>query len=77
MVKESNPKIKIWVYTGNLFENIKEVYKDLLELVDIMVDGLFVDELKDLNLKYKGSSNQRVIDVKKSLQSDEIVLYLE
>jgi anaerobic ribonucleoside-triphosphate reductase activating protein len=47
--------------------------KELLHCFDIMVDGKFVEELKDLGLRFRGSSNQRIIDVKKSLETGEVV----
>ena len=76
MIKEARPDIKIWVYTGNTFENIKQSWYDLLyNYVDILVDGQFVDELKDLRLEFRGSSNQRLIDIKETYKNDNIVLY--
>ena len=76
MIKEARPDIKIWVYTGNTFENIKQNWYDLLyNYVDILVDGQFVDELKDLRLEFRGSSNQRLIDIKETYKNDNIVLY--
>ena len=76
MIKEARPDIKIWVYTGNTFENIKQSWYDLLHnYVDILVDGQFVDELKDLRLEFRGSSNQRLIDIKETYKNDNIVLY--
>ena len=76
MIKETRPDIKIWVYTGNTFENIKQSWYDLLHnYVDILVDGQFVDELKDLRLEFRGSSNQRLIDIKETYKNDSIVLY--
>ncbi|MDU6791800.1 MAG: 4Fe-4S cluster-binding domain-containing protein, partial [Anaerococcus sp.] len=51
-----------------------EKAKDLLSMCDVLVDGLFVEELKDLRLKFKGSSNQRTIDIKKSLESGKVIL---
>lgn len=62
----------IWIYSGYTFEKlIKNTdCKKLLELVDVLVDGPFVEELKDLNLRFRGSSNQRIIDVSKSLDKD-------
>jgi len=47
----------------------------LLSYIDVLVDGKFIEELKDLSLKFRGSSNQRIIDVKQSLEKDEIILY--
>lgn len=46
-------------------------------MFDVLVDGPFVEELKDIRLKFRGSSNQRVIDVKKTLEKGECVLYME
>lgn len=47
----------------------------MLSYIDVLVDGKFIEELKDLSLKFRGSSNQRIIDVKQSLEKDEIILY--
>ncbi|MCB8566885.1 4Fe-4S cluster-binding domain-containing protein, partial [Fusobacterium ulcerans] len=52
-----------------------EVTDELLSYIDVLVDGKFIEELKDLSLKFRGSSNQRIIDVKQSLEKDEIILY--
>ena len=62
----------IWVWTGYLYENI--VNKDIYNHVDVIVDGQYQDELHDFRLKWRGSSNQRVIDVKETLKNDKIVL---
>ena len=51
--------------------------KEVLNYIDVLVDGRYVDELRNPNLKWKGSSNQRVIDVQKTLHSNEVVLYEE
>lgn len=76
MIKKVRPDIKIWVYTGNTFENIKQSWYDLLyNYVDILVDGQFIDELKDLRLEFRGSSNQRLIDIKETYKNDNIILY--
>lgn len=69
----------IWVYSGYTYEEILENKKrtELLELCDVLIDGRFVEELKDLKLKFRGSSNQRIIDVKKSLEQGKVVLFME
>ncbi len=70
--KEKYPEKDIWIWTGFLYDDI--VNKDILNYVDVIVDGRYQDELHDFRLKYRGSSNQRVIDVKKSLKKKEICL---
>ncbi len=64
----------IWVYTGFLFEELlkNSEQKELLELCDVCVDGRFEEEKKGLNMRFKGSSNQRIIDVKKSIEKGEV-----
>ena len=74
-VKKTYPDKKIWLYTGGDFEHQCKKNYDLLKYVDILIDGKFKQELRDVTLKWKGSSNQRVIDVQKSLEHNEIVLY--
>lgn len=64
----------IWLWTGYLWEEIQDWTG--LELIDVLVDGPFVEELKDLRLPYCGSTNQRVIDVQKSLKAGEVVLWV-
>ena len=75
LIKEKRPDIKIWLYTGNTYEKIIDKYYDLLKLVDVLIDGPFIDDLKDLRLRFRGSSNQRVIDVKKTIETGKIALY--
>ena len=63
--------------TEDLIEIVKKIKKESdksIWICDILVDGLFVEELKDLRLKFKGSSNQRTIDIKKSLESGKVIL---
>lgn len=55
---EKLKNFNIWLYTGETYENIPE---KLLENIDVVVDGMFIEELKDENIKYRGSSNQRII----------------
>jgi anaerobic ribonucleoside-triphosphate reductase activating protein len=59
--KEKYPKKSVWIWTGYLWEEVKEDLRG--SGVDVLVDGRFIEELKDLRLKYRGSSNQRVINV--------------
>ena len=74
--KEVYPNKNIWAWSGFLFdEYLKD--KEVVKYIDILVDGQFVDELRNPNLKWRGSANQRVIDVKKSLEKDKVVLYCE
>ena len=82
-VKERYPKKKIWCYTGYLYDRDLlgesrarcEYTDEMLGLIDIMVDGEFVQELYSISLQFRGSSNQRIIDVPKSLQAGEVVPY--
>lgn len=71
--KEVYPNKTVWLWTGYLWEDLAS---DLVDSgVDVVVDGRFVEELKDLRLKYRGSSNQRVIDVQASLKNNNITMY--
>ena len=72
--KEKYPNKTLWVWSGFTFDkDLKD--KEVLKYIDVLVDGQYVDELHDPTLKWRGSSNQRVIDVKKTLQNKDIVLY--
>ena len=73
MFKEKFPNKTLWCWTGFTYEQIKD--KEVFDYIDVLVDGQFVDELRNPNLKGKGSSNQRVIDIKKTREKNEIVLY--
>ncbi len=81
MVRETYPQKDIWCYTGYVFEdeilsggaNIPET-DEFLSLIDVLVDGRFVEEKKNITLKFRGSENQRIIDVKKSLENGTTVL---
>lgn len=84
-LRAAYPKKSFWCYTGYDFEadlltgrkgDIDTVMR-ILNCLDVLVDGRFVEELKDLNLLFRGSSNQRIILVKPSLERDEIVLWDE
>ena len=74
-VKEEFKNKTVWLYTGFLWE---EVIKAIdLTNIDVLVDGEFIKELNDNNLKWIGSSNQRIIDVQKSLKENKIILHCE
>ena len=73
------PKKGIWVYTGFTWEEIMEnaALKSVLENIDVLVDGRFEEDKKNPELLFRGSENQRIIDVQKSLEANEIVLWEE
>ena len=73
--KEKYPQKNIWTWSGFLFDTLKD--KEIVHYLDVLVDGQFDDEKRDPNLKWRGSLNQRVIDVQESINHDEIVLYSE
>lgn len=78
IVKSIRDKINkdIWLYSGHTYENLlkDKENKELLGLIDVLVDGPFIEEKKDLTLAFRGSSNQRIIDVRNSLKENEIIL---
>ena len=78
----------VWCYTGFTIEQIlgksepksraaTDISDEMLSLIDVLVDGPYVASMHDISLKFRGSSNQRVIDVKKSIKENKIVLYLD
>ena len=72
--KQKYPEKTIWVWSGFLFDkDLKD--KEVLKYIDVLVDGQYMDDLHDFTLKWRGSSNQRVIDVQKSLAQNEVVLF--
>lgn len=75
-VRKELPEKDIWLYTGYTWEQITNLAKafEIVKLCDVVVDGRFVDKFKDNKLHWRGSSNQRVIDVKKTLQENKIIL---
>lgn len=74
-VKDTLPNKTVWLYTGFLWEEVKKAID--LTNIDVLVDGEFIKELNDNNLKWIGSSNQRIIDVQKSLKEDKVILHCE
>ena len=74
-IREKYPDKTIWLYTGSLWEEIQEY--EILRYLDVCVDGEFQVDKKDVLLKWKGSANQRVIDVQASLREGKAVLQVE
>ncbi len=81
-VRDSLPNKSVWIYSGFTIEEMLtkdshpncEVTRELLELTDVLVDGRFVEEEKDITLKFRGSRNQRIIDVAQTLESRKVCL---
>ena len=82
-VKEKFPDKNIWCYSGYTFEKdiLEKMCKEweetpeILSYIDVLVDGKFEEDKKDIKLRFRGSSNQRIIDVKKSLKNNKTVLF--
>ena len=73
-VKQKNPEKPVWCYTGFEFEMLTDsTAAEMLSLIDVLVDGKFVEDLKSPELIFRGSSNQRILDVKKSLEAGKAV----
>ena len=84
-VKETYPEKNIWCYTGYLFDKdicgkmmdqVPET-KELLSYIDVLIDGPFIEERKNLKIRFRGSDNQRIIDIKKTMEAGEIILWEE
>ena len=72
-VKQELPDIKIWCYTGWLWEDIKDAL--IMQYIDVLVDGPYIEGLSDISLPWSGSSNQRVIDVRASIKNNNVTLF--
>ncbi len=81
-IRKELPNKNVWCYSGYTFEELSgqkesraftENTLEMLSMIDVLVDGEFVEELKDISLKFRGSSNQRIIDVKQSLKANTII----
>ncbi|MDE6149663.1 MAG: anaerobic ribonucleoside-triphosphate reductase activating protein [Ruminococcus sp.] len=72
-ISENYPNKTQWLYTGYVWNEIKEL--EIIKYLDIVVDGKYVDDRRDITLPWRGSSNQRVIDVHKTSKYNKIVLY--
>lgn len=78
-VKMVFPNKDIWIYSGYVWEDIikDDILKEILKRTDVLVDGAYIDELRDISLPFRGSSNQRIIDVKESLDQNKVILWKE
>lgn len=76
LLKKIKTNKSIWIYSGYTYDYLikNDDTLELLKLVDVLVDGPFIESMKDLNLYFRGSRNQRIIDVKESLLNDELIL---
>ena len=78
-VKMVFPNKDIWIYTGYVWEDIikDDTLKEILKRTDVLVDGAYIDELRDITLPFRGSSNQRIINVQESLNQNKVILWKE
>lgn len=76
-VKEQFPKKTVWLYTGYTWDYILKTMRPILDYIDVLVDGRYVKMLRDTQLHWRGSSNQHVIDVRKSLEEGRMVLHCD
>lgn len=80
-IRKYMPEKTIWIYTGYKYEQLvfegNYITCQILKNIDVLVDGRYVKELRDVNLKWRGSKNQKVIDVQKSLKENKIVLWCD
>ncbi len=74
-ISEKFPDKTIWMYTGYEWQDIKDL--PLMQKIDVLVDGRYIKEQRDVNLPWRGSANQKVIDVKRSLELGKIVLWVK
>ena len=73
--KQEHPDKPIWLYTGYRYEDVAHLY--IMKHLDVLVDGPFIEAEKDLSLRFRGSRNQRIIDVKKTRETGKVVLWNE
>lgn len=82
-LKQEFPEKTVWAYTGFMLEDLMtegthphcEITETILSLIDVLIDGRFVEAKKDLSLQFRGSSNQRIIDLKKTLAEGRVILW--
>lgn len=84
-VREKYPEKSVWAFSGFTYEELVgegthphcEITDELLGLLDVLVDGRFVYEMRNISLRFRGSENQRIIDLKKTREQNEIILWNE
>lgn len=74
-VRQECPNKNIWLYSSFLYEDFKNFDEPILDYVDVLVDGMFINDLKDPHLRFRGSSNQRLINIPETKAKGEIVLF--
>lgn len=74
-IRELFPNKNIWLYTGYTYEEVSDL--EIMDYIDILVDGPYVEKLRDTSLKWRGSSNQRVIDIKETHKIGRVVLWCD
>lgn len=72
-IKKQFPNKTIWIYTGYLYEQVKDL--PVMQYIDVLVDGEFIEGIADINYPWAGSRNQRIIDIRKTREKGEMVLY--
>lgn len=74
-IKSKYPTKTIWIYTGYLWDDVKDL--PLMKNIDVLIDGRYIEQRRNVNLFWRGSENQRVIDVQRSLDKGEVVLHCD
>ena len=74
--KEKYPEKKIYILTGYTWENFNELQREVLKYIDVLVDGKFEEDKKNISLTLRGSTNQRIINVKETLKENKLILFL-
>lgn len=74
-MKEKYPDKTIWMWTGYKYEDLNDEQREIIQYIDVLVDGEFIEAEKNLNAHFKGSNNQRLIDIKKTLETNKIQLF--
>lgn len=78
-IKNLYPNKDIWCYSGYTYEQLiqREDLKDIWQYIDVLIDGPYIDEQRDITLKWRGSKNQRVINIPQSIKENEIILFCD